>query len=292
MPGGKGVNVARALKTLGQPVIATGLAGGATGTRIIEQLTEEAILCDFVRIKDESRTSTAVIDPTSGVQTEINELGAGGDRGRDRRCSATSSSTSRRAPTSASSRAAIPRGVDDKIYAELITELKRLGVTTVIDAEGEPMEHGAAGRARPRVAELASRPRSSSATSSATTQDHVFAPLRALRAGPARGDHHPRGGLLRARRPRPRAPPVRAAHRPARAGLGDRRRRRVPGRLPRGALHGRPHGGGAALRRRLRRRVDACTSAPACSTRARPSASSTRSRSTELEKPRGRRRRA
>ena len=39
MPGGKGVNVARVLKTLGQPVIATGLAGGATGTRIVEQLT-------------------------------------------------------------------------------------------------------------------------------------------------------------------------------------------------------------------------------------------------------------
>jgi fructose-1-phosphate kinase PfkB-like protein len=33
MPGGKGVNVARVLKTLGAPVIATGLAGGATGTR-------------------------------------------------------------------------------------------------------------------------------------------------------------------------------------------------------------------------------------------------------------------
>ena len=29
MPGGKGVNVARALKRLGQPVIATGFAGGA-----------------------------------------------------------------------------------------------------------------------------------------------------------------------------------------------------------------------------------------------------------------------
>ena len=83
MPGGKGVNVARALKALGQPVIATGLAGGATGTRIIEQLTEEAILCDFVRIKDESRTSTAVIDPTSGVQTRDQRAGAGGDRGGD-----------------------------------------------------------------------------------------------------------------------------------------------------------------------------------------------------------------
>ena len=46
-------------------MIATGVAGGPTGTRIIEQLTEEAILNDFVRIREESRTSTAVVDPTS-----------------------------------------------------------------------------------------------------------------------------------------------------------------------------------------------------------------------------------
>ena len=75
MAGGKGVNVARALKALGQPVIATGVAGGPNGTRIIEQLTEEAILSDFVRIREESRMSTAVVDPTSGEQTEINERG-------------------------------------------------------------------------------------------------------------------------------------------------------------------------------------------------------------------------
>src|ERR671934_2104288 len=75
MAGGKGVNVARALKRLGQPVIATGFAGGPTGTRIIEQLTDEAILNDFVRIHEESRTSTAVVDSVSGEQTEINEYG-------------------------------------------------------------------------------------------------------------------------------------------------------------------------------------------------------------------------
>src|SRR5208283_2526912 len=50
MAGGKGVNIARTLKALGQPVIATGFAGGATGTHIVEQLTEESILNDFVRI--------------------------------------------------------------------------------------------------------------------------------------------------------------------------------------------------------------------------------------------------
>ncbi len=75
MPGGKGVNVARTLKTLGQPVIATGFAGGPTGTRIVEQLTEESILNDFVRIREESRTNTAVHDPTNGETTEINERG-------------------------------------------------------------------------------------------------------------------------------------------------------------------------------------------------------------------------
>jgi 1-phosphofructokinase/tagatose 6-phosphate kinase len=74
-PGGKGVNVARALLRLGQPVIATGLAGGRVGTYIIEALTAEGILNDFVRITEESRTSTAVIDPTGQQQTEINELG-------------------------------------------------------------------------------------------------------------------------------------------------------------------------------------------------------------------------
>src|SRR5947208_15346581 len=75
MAGGKGVNIARTLKTLGQPVIATGFAGGSTGTRIVEQLTEESILNDFVRIREEARTNLPVLDPTPGEQADINERG-------------------------------------------------------------------------------------------------------------------------------------------------------------------------------------------------------------------------
>ena len=75
LAGGKGINVARALKLLGVPVVATGLVGGTTGTRIVEELTNEAILNDFVHIEGESRTSTAVVDPTGGTYTEINEWG-------------------------------------------------------------------------------------------------------------------------------------------------------------------------------------------------------------------------
>ena len=84
MAGGKGVNIARSLKALGQPVIATGFAGGATGTHIVEQLTEESILNDFVRIREESRTNTSVLDPTTGEQTEINERGPLVSEQRDR----------------------------------------------------------------------------------------------------------------------------------------------------------------------------------------------------------------
>ena len=73
--GGKGVNVARALKSLGEPVIATGLAAGPTGARIRELLDAEQVLHDFVEVGGDSRTNLSIVDPTSGEQTEINERG-------------------------------------------------------------------------------------------------------------------------------------------------------------------------------------------------------------------------
>jgi 1-phosphofructokinase family hexose kinase len=148
MAGGKGVNVARALKALGQPVIATGVAGGPTGTRIIEHLTEEAILNDFVRIREESRTSTAVVDPTSGEQTEINERGP----------KVTESELElfvdkllylAKGAAVCVFAGSLPRGVDAGLYARLVEELKKLDVTVVLDAEGEPLR--LATRSRPDV---------------------------------------------------------------------------------------------------------------------------------------------
>ena len=148
MAGGKGVNVARALKALGQPVIATGVAGGPTGTRIIEQLTDDAILNDFVRIREESRTSTAVVDPTSGEQTEINERGP----------SVTEAELAlfidkllylAKGAGVCVLCGSLPRGVDPGVYAQLVREMKKLGVTTVLDSEGEPLR--LATRAEPTV---------------------------------------------------------------------------------------------------------------------------------------------
>ncbi len=138
MAGGKGVNVARALKSLGQPVIATGVAGGPTGTLITQALSDEGILNDFVRIRDESRTSTAVIDPTSGEQTEINEYGPMVSEGELDQFVEKLLYLARGAAVCVFA-GSQPRGVDADLYGRLIEELKRLGVSTVLDAEGEPL---------------------------------------------------------------------------------------------------------------------------------------------------------
>jgi 1-phosphofructokinase family hexose kinase len=148
MAGGKGVNVARALKALGQPVIATGVAGGPNGTRIIEQLTEEAILCDFVRIREESRMSTAVVDPTSGEQTEINERGPAVTEAELELFVDKLLYLAKGAGVCVFS-GSLPRGVDSDVYARLIQELHKLGVTTVLDSEGDAMLLGT--RAEPTV---------------------------------------------------------------------------------------------------------------------------------------------
>ena len=138
MAGGKGVNVARALKALGQPVIATGVAGGRTGTRIIEELTEEAILNDFTRIGEESRTSTAVVDPTSGEQTEINEYGPAVSEPELELFVDKLLYLAKGAAVCVFS-GSLPRGVEPDLYGRLVEEMKKLGVTTVLDAEGEPL---------------------------------------------------------------------------------------------------------------------------------------------------------
>jgi len=75
LAGGKGINVARALRALGTPVLATGLVGGRNGDAIRDGLAEAAIPFDLVETREPSRTSTAIVDPTSGLQTEINERG-------------------------------------------------------------------------------------------------------------------------------------------------------------------------------------------------------------------------
>jgi 1-phosphofructokinase/tagatose 6-phosphate kinase len=142
LAGGKGINVARALKTFGVPVVATGLTGGRTGTRIVEELTHESVLNDFVRIEGESRTSTAVVDPMSGSLTEINEWGPQVEP------EELQTLLEKLVYLSADAEwvvfaGTLPRGVGDAFYAEAIKELARRNVRCVLDSEGPALRLGA-----------------------------------------------------------------------------------------------------------------------------------------------------
>jgi len=141
LAGGKGINIARALKLLGYPVVATGLVGGRTGIRVVEELTGEAILNDFVRIEGESRTSTAVVDPTAPTYTEINEWGPAvrPEELEMLREKLTYLSQGADAVVFAGS---LPRDVDDGFYGEVIRDLNRAGLKTVLDSEGQPLRLG------------------------------------------------------------------------------------------------------------------------------------------------------
>ncbi|HEY2327114.1 MAG TPA: 1-phosphofructokinase family hexose kinase [Gaiellaceae bacterium] len=141
LPGGKGINVARALKTLGVPVVATGFAGGTAGDRIVEALTAESILNDFVRIEGESRTSTAVVDPTGETYTEINEWGpAVQERELDLLLDKLHYlSQGAELVVFAGS---LPRDVPDEFYAEAIRDLARRHVPAALDCDKEPLRLG------------------------------------------------------------------------------------------------------------------------------------------------------
>jgi 1-phosphofructokinase/tagatose 6-phosphate kinase len=80
----------------------------------------------------------AVLDPTTGIQTEINERGPlvsyqELELFRDKLlylCKGASICVFA---------GSLPRGIEADVYAGLIREVKRLGVTTVIDTDGEPL---------------------------------------------------------------------------------------------------------------------------------------------------------
>lgn len=73
-PGGKGINVARTIKTLDIPCIATGFLGGSGGNLISCMLQREEVECHMVHIIGNTRTNLKIIDGANQM-SEFNEEG-------------------------------------------------------------------------------------------------------------------------------------------------------------------------------------------------------------------------
>jgi 1-phosphofructokinase/tagatose 6-phosphate kinase len=144
LPGGKGVNIARALKSLGDPVVVTGLVGGLAGQQIAEALQRENILHDFMPIAGESRTSTAVVDPTTAKQTEIIEPGPRVSEEEIDGLLDKIDYLAKGAPFLVLA-GSLPRKVEDDFYARVVERVRKHRCYVAIDSAGEPLRLGTRG---------------------------------------------------------------------------------------------------------------------------------------------------
>ena len=74
--GGKGLNVARAARTLGQAALVCGPLSGHTGEHVAHLAAEEGLLCRWTSHgAGETRTCILVVNPAGGDATVLNEAG-------------------------------------------------------------------------------------------------------------------------------------------------------------------------------------------------------------------------
>ena len=133
LAGGKGINVARSLRTLGVPVLATGFAGGRNGDAVRDGLSAAAIPFDLVEIEGHSRTSTAIIDPMAGTQTEINEYGPEVSPSEVREFTRRLEHLMEYA-TAVVFAGSLPPNLDESFFVGLVQRASELGLYTVVDS--------------------------------------------------------------------------------------------------------------------------------------------------------------
>ena len=206
-----------------------------------------------MRIREESRTNTAVLDPTTGLQTEINERGPAVSA-QDLELFRDKLLYLAKGASMCVFAGSLPRGVAPDVYAGLIRELKKLGVTTIVDTEGEPLR--LAVRAEPDVVspnELEAEELVGHEFNDA--DDRASAVVEMTRLGPAEAIMTVSDGCYAHVLDGGGAGAVPGPDRGAGGALGDRLGRRFPGRLHRRPLPRPVADGVPALRGGLRRRI-------------------------------------
>lgn len=145
LPGGKGCNVARALKTLGADALVTGWVGGFAGQFIESGLQREGIETAFVHTTGESRTCLSILDPEAGTMTEIYERGEPipPDKYAELFDQFRRVVVGRSAVVLSGS---LPAGVPPSFYAELIEIAHGAGVPVYLDSSGEALRQGLAAK--------------------------------------------------------------------------------------------------------------------------------------------------
>jgi tagatose 6-phosphate kinase len=143
--GGKGVNVARVLKTLGEPALLLGFCGGRAGDLIVAGLRAERIASDATRIREESRACLIINDHSRREQTVINGPGATVRDAEQRDFEATYTRQLPRAGLVVIN-GSLPPNLPAETYARLTSEARAAGLRVLLDCAGAPLGRALAAR--------------------------------------------------------------------------------------------------------------------------------------------------
>jgi tagatose 6-phosphate kinase len=158
LAGGKGCNVARALKTLGEEPVVSGWVGGFAGQFIEKELHQEGIQTDFIHTDFESRTCTSILDSENQTMTEIYETGelVPAEKVEELHDHIRKIIGKYKAITLSGS---LPPGVPSDFYAGVIEIAKATDVLTFLDTSGGALHMGLAAEpffVKPNEAEVKS----------------------------------------------------------------------------------------------------------------------------------------
>jgi tagatose 6-phosphate kinase len=149
--GGRGVTVARVLRAFGHDVLAAGLAGGASGELIIQDLARSGVPTAFTLIRGESRRSFRFAAPDSaGPDSAGPDSGGPVQRFSEPGPYITTEELGRFAADYRRLMAgaaavvlcgSLPDGLDADTYGSLVTYAAEAGVPVILDAGGEELKH-------------------------------------------------------------------------------------------------------------------------------------------------------
>jgi len=139
-PSGKGINVSRMVRRLGEPTFATGFVAGEIGAFLDRTLGEEGVAREFVRVEGQTRISVTILTDDEGA-THFHGPGpqvGPPDLARLREL------VDRRLPGARAFvlSGSLPPGMPPEACRDLIASARSRNVLSVLDADGDPLRCG------------------------------------------------------------------------------------------------------------------------------------------------------
>lgn len=140
-PGGKGINVSRALEGLGVESITMGLVGGFVGEEVLALVQDAGLRPRGIKIRNETRANVIILGKNDGRELAIRAEGPLVERAETNRLIWILLEETQECEFMVLS-GSLPLGVSDNIYYSLIEVGKESNIKFILDTSGTPLRKG------------------------------------------------------------------------------------------------------------------------------------------------------